>query len=67
MECKIIIYRCALSESLCSDTEKGVDDFKYPFNELLVWAVLTKRQEMALCMWQHGEEAMAKVRFICVS
>lgn len=44
--------------------EKSVDDFKYPFSELLVWAVLTKRQEMALCMWEHGEEAMAKVRFI---
>ncbi|VDM93110.1 unnamed protein product [Onchocerca ochengi] len=52
------------NESLCSDTEKDVDDFKYPFNELLIWAVLTKRQEMALCMWQHGEEAMAKVGFI---
>ncbi|KAK6107091.1 Ion transport family protein [Brugia pahangi] len=53
------------NESLCSDTEKDVDDFKYPFNELLVWAVLTKRQEMALCMWQHGEEAMAKALVAC--
>uniref|UniRef100_A0A8R1XPP4 TRPM SLOG domain-containing protein n=1 Tax=Onchocerca volvulus TaxID=6282 RepID=A0A8R1XPP4_ONCVO len=53
------------NESLCSDTEKGVDDFKYPFNELLIWAVLTKRQEMALCMWQHGEEAMAKALVAC--
>lgn len=35
--------------------------FKYPFNELLVWAVLMRRQQMALCMWQHGEEALAKV------
>lgn len=24
------------------------------------WAVLTKRQQMALLMWQHGEEALAK-------
>uniref|UniRef100_A0A915PF14 TRPM SLOG domain-containing protein n=1 Tax=Setaria digitata TaxID=48799 RepID=A0A915PF14_9BILA len=53
------------NESLCSDIEKGVDDFKYPFNELLIWAVLTKRQEMALCMWQHGEEAMAKALVAC--
>ncbi|VBB33429.1 unnamed protein product, partial [Acanthocheilonema viteae] len=53
------------NESLCSDMEKGVDDFKYPFNELLIWAVLTKRQEMALCMWQHGEEAMAKALVAC--
>ncbi|EJD74757.1 CBR-GON-2 protein [Loa loa] len=53
------------NESLCSDMERGLDDFKYPFNELLVWAVLTKRQEMALCMWQHGEEAMAKALVAC--
>lgn len=25
-------------------------DFQYPFNDLLVWAVMTKRHEMALCM-----------------
>lgn len=43
------------------------DDFTYPFNELLIWAVLTKRQEMALCMWQHGEEALAKVCLQIVS
>ncbi|VDN56541.1 unnamed protein product [Dracunculus medinensis] len=41
------------------------DDFTYPFNELLIWAVLTKRQEMALCMWQHGEEALAKALVAC--
>ena len=35
--------------------------FKYPFNELMVWAVLMKRQRMAKFMWQHGEEALAKV------
>ncbi|KAG2470476.1 TRPM7 protein, partial [Polypterus senegalus] len=34
--------------------------FPYPFNELLVWAVLMKRQKMALFFWQHGEESMAK-------
>ena len=34
--------------------------FSKPFSELLIWAVLTKRQDMALIMWQHGEEAMAK-------
>eukprot|EP00079_Xenopus_tropicalis_P022916 XP_012814943.1 PREDICTED: transient receptor potential cation channel subfamily M member 7-like isoform X2 [Xenopus tropicalis] len=34
--------------------------FPYPFNDLLVWAVLTKRQKMALFFWQHGEESMAK-------
>lgn len=34
--------------------------FAYPFNELLIWSVLTKRQDMAKLMWQHGEEALAK-------
>ena len=34
--------------------------FAQPFNELLVWAVLTKRQSMAKLMWHHGEEALAK-------
>ena len=36
------------------------DDFEYPFSHLIIWAVLTKRQEMALCMWQHGEQNLAK-------
>lgn len=35
--------------------------FPYPFHDLMIWAVLMKRQKMALFMWQHGEEAMAKV------
>ncbi|KAG8229410.1 hypothetical protein J437_LFUL000931, partial [Ladona fulva] len=39
--------------------------FDYPFNELLIWAVLTKRQQMALLMWQHGEEALAKALVAC--
>ncbi|KAK9736430.1 hypothetical protein QE152_g12513 [Popillia japonica] len=39
--------------------------FDYPFNELLIWAVLMKRQKMALLMWQHGEEALAKALIAC--
>ena len=35
--------------------------FPYPFHELMMWAVLMKRQKMALFMWQQGEEAIAKV------
>lgn len=34
--------------------------FKYPFHDLMLWAVLMNRQQMALFMWQQGEEAMAK-------
>lgn len=45
------------TQSTVSDT---VEDFKYPFNELMIWAVLTRRHEMAQCIWNHGEEAMAK-------
>lgn len=30
-----------------------------------MWAVLTKRQAMALLMWQHGEEALAKALVAC--
>ncbi|XP_068131494.1 transient receptor potential cation channel subfamily M member 7 isoform X2 [Hyperolius riggenbachi] len=39
--------------------------FPYPFNELLVWAVLMKRQKMALFFWHHGEESMAKALVAC--
>ncbi|KAH8348433.1 hypothetical protein KR084_007420 [Drosophila pseudotakahashii] len=30
-----------------------------------IWAVLTKRQQMALLMWTHGEEALAKSLVSC--
>ncbi|XP_064607878.1 transient receptor potential cation channel subfamily M member 3-like isoform X2 [Liolophura sinensis] len=39
--------------------------FPYPFHDLMIWAVLMKRQKMALFMWQHGEEAMAKALMAC--
>ncbi|KAG1655147.1 Transient receptor potential cation channel trpm [Nymphon striatum] len=39
--------------------------FMYPFHELLIWAVLMKRQKMALFMWQHGEEAVVKSLIAC--
>ncbi|XP_047219822.1 transient receptor potential cation channel subfamily M member 1-like isoform X2 [Girardinichthys multiradiatus] len=42
-----------------------VSRFQYPFNELMVWAVLMKRQKMALFLWQRGEEAMAKALVAC--
>ncbi|XP_075920421.1 transient receptor potential cation channel subfamily M member 3-like isoform X1 [Petromyzon marinus] len=42
-----------------------VNHFPYPFHELMVWAVLMKRQKMALFFWQHGEEAMAKALVAC--
>ncbi|XP_071437786.1 transient receptor potential cation channel subfamily M member 6 isoform X2 [Pithys albifrons albifrons] len=39
--------------------------FMYPYNDLLVWAVLMKRQKMAMFFWQHGEEAMVKAVVAC--
>ncbi|CAG9531100.1 unnamed protein product [Cercopithifilaria johnstoni] len=39
---------------------KEDDEFQFPFNDLMLWAVLSRRQEMARCMWMYGEEAMAK-------
>ncbi|XP_029623821.1 transient receptor potential cation channel subfamily M member 7 isoform X3 [Salmo trutta] len=39
--------------------------FPYPFNELLMWAVLMNRQKMSLFFWQHGEESMAKALVAC--
>lgn len=35
--------------------------FKYPYSELMVWAVLLRRQRMAKLMWQLGDENLAKV------
>lgn len=53
------IVFCAVN--LDSKTDPDLPHFKYPFNDLFLWAVLTKRQDMALCMWQHGEDALTKV------
>ncbi|XP_006892067.1 PREDICTED: transient receptor potential cation channel subfamily M member 6 [Elephantulus edwardii] len=39
--------------------------FIYPYNDLLVWAVLMKRQKMAMFFWQHGEEATVKALIAC--
>ncbi|XP_060891381.1 transient receptor potential cation channel subfamily M member 1 isoform X1 [Labrus mixtus] len=52
------------------EVEIDVDDpevcrFKHPFHELMLWAVLMKRQKMALFLWQRGEEAMAKALVAC--
>uniref|UniRef100_A0A8R1U0B4 TRPM SLOG domain-containing protein n=1 Tax=Onchocerca volvulus TaxID=6282 RepID=A0A8R1U0B4_ONCVO len=46
-------------ERLRKETKEG-DDFQFPFNDLMLWAVLSRRQEMARCMWTYGEEGMAK-------
>ncbi|XP_073321519.1 transient receptor potential cation channel subfamily M member 6 [Pagrus major] len=37
----------------------------FNFNDLFVWAVLQQRQQMALFLWQHGEEALARAAVAC--
>ncbi|GIX92199.1 transient receptor potential cation channel trpm [Caerostris extrusa] len=51
--------------SPCETTIMRDMRFNYPFNELLLWAVLTNRQKMALFMWQNGEEAIVKALVAC--
>ncbi|XP_076586321.1 transient receptor potential cation channel subfamily M member 6 isoform X2 [Chaetodon auriga] len=38
---------------------------QFNFNDLFVWAVLHQRQQMALFLWQHGEEALARATVAC--
>ncbi|KAM4826022.1 transient receptor potential cation channel subfamily M member 1 isoform 2-T2 [Thomomys bottae] len=45
--------------------DPAVSRFQYPFHELMVWAVLMKRQKMAIFLWQRGEESMAKALVAC--
>ncbi|KAM9814395.1 transient receptor potential cation channel subfamily M member 1b isoform 2-T3 [Syngnathus typhle] len=52
------------------EVDIDVDDpevcrFQYPFHELMLWAVLMKRQKMSLFLWQRGEETMAKALVAC--
>ena len=55
-----------------SKEEQNISDdpdsagFVYPYNDLLVWAVLMKRQKMAMFFWQHGEEATVKAVIACI-
>ena len=34
--------------------------FKFPYNELLLWAVLSNLHKMALFVWERGDESLAK-------
>ncbi|XP_012588118.1 PREDICTED: transient receptor potential cation channel subfamily M member 1 [Condylura cristata] len=45
--------------------DPAVSRFRHPFHELLLWAVLMKRQKMAVFLWQRGEESMAKALVAC--
>ena len=39
--------------------------FKNPFRELFLWAVLMNHFELARCMWEKGEEAVADALVAC--
>ena len=54
------LNQSVLAEESQHASELSATIFAQPFNELLIWSVLTKRQDMAKLMWQHGEEALAK-------
>eukprot|EP00092_Neocalanus_flemingeri_P021755 GFUD01023599.1.p1 GENE.GFUD01023599.1~~GFUD01023599.1.p1 ORF type:complete len:1565 (-),score=309.61 GFUD01023599.1:400-5094(-) len=47
-------------ENIASTRDVNDDHFETPYSEMMLWAVLTRRQDMAMLMWQHGEEAIAK-------
>uniref|UniRef100_A0A4W6FW46 non-specific serine/threonine protein kinase n=1 Tax=Lates calcarifer TaxID=8187 RepID=A0A4W6FW46_LATCA len=66
-------YKCKVDVSPGSSGEitlsPGLDDapllVPFNFNDLFVWAVLQQRQQMALFLWQHGEEALARATVAC--
>ncbi|XP_011435196.3 transient receptor potential cation channel subfamily M member 3 isoform X3 [Magallana gigas] len=59
------LHSLVIELPLMIDTKEAQELFPYPFHDLMIWAVLMKRQKMALFMWQHGEEAMAKALVAC--
>uniref|UniRef100_A0A8C7CM02 non-specific serine/threonine protein kinase n=1 Tax=Oncorhynchus kisutch TaxID=8019 RepID=A0A8C7CM02_ONCKI len=61
-------YKRKVCERYGTSQNKSLGDsplFVYNFNDLFVWAVLQRRQQMALFLWQHGEEAMARATVAC--
>ncbi|CAG5922165.1 unnamed protein product [Menidia menidia] len=50
---------------LSPDTEGSMLLVPFNFNDLFVWAILQERQQMALFLCQHGEEALARAVVAC--
>lgn len=48
-----------------NNKSENEDIFKYPYNELLIWAVLMKRHKMAMFVCKRGEETLAKALVAC--
>ncbi|XP_041464047.1 transient receptor potential cation channel subfamily M member 3-like isoform X2 [Lytechinus variegatus] len=49
-----------VSDATIPPIDRYLQTFPFPFNELFIWAVLTKRHNMALFLWRQDEEALAK-------
>ncbi len=57
----LTVNRYLPGPNFCSSyNDDSITEFPQPMNELLIWTVLTKRHSMAIFIWQHGEEALAK-------
>ncbi|XP_069111704.1 transient receptor potential cation channel subfamily M member 3-like [Argopecten irradians] len=52
--------RLVTTMPMIMDTTGAQELFPHPYHDLLMWAVITKRQEMAMYLWRQGNEAMAK-------
>ncbi|GMS99731.1 hypothetical protein PENTCL1PPCAC_21906, partial [Pristionchus entomophagus] len=57
---KKISSKSKRTTSVSEQEDSNTFDFAHPFNELMIWSILTRRPEMARCMWLHGEDSMAK-------
>ncbi|XP_060069343.1 transient receptor potential cation channel subfamily M member 1-like [Ylistrum balloti] len=57
--------RLVTSMPMIMDTTGAQELFPLPFHDLLIWAVLMKRQDMAVYLWRQGTEAMAKALVAC--
>ncbi|KAH8253012.1 hypothetical protein KR032_003176 [Drosophila birchii] len=67
---EMALFEFPFNELLVSDFSAAAaryfdSDKDSPHLHQQIWAVLTKRQQMALLMWTHGEEALAKSLVSC--
>ncbi|MEQ2205905.1 hypothetical protein XENOCAPTIV_017889 [Xenoophorus captivus] len=61
----ILVYGRHWQVGLSPGLGDALQPCPFNFNDLFVWAVLQQRQQMALFLWQHGEEALARVIVGC--
>ncbi|XP_021372913.1 transient receptor potential cation channel subfamily M member 1-like isoform X2 [Mizuhopecten yessoensis] len=54
------IGRLVTTMPMIMDTTGAQELFPHPYHDLLIWAVILKRHDMAMYIWRQGDEAMAK-------